>query len=254
MLNPDLARDALRVLSKLQASEDDPWRDAEPGKVMHELRVGELARTGIIPHTPYYGTVDATPLFLMCAADYYAWTGDLQTLRGLRPALDSALRWIDEFGDRDGDGFIEYERRSPAGLRNQGWKDSHDSVVHADGSLAEGPIALVEAQGYVYRAKLAIAEVYAAFGDTDTELRLRGEAQHLREAFNTAFWNPQEGTFAGARRTQAPGRERHLQPRALPVLRDRRAGEGRRRGRAVDGGGHVLRVGRAHPVEQLPGV
>jgi glycogen debranching enzyme len=139
--------------------------------------------------------VDATPLFLMCAADYYAWTGDLQTLRGLRPALDGALRWIDEFGDRDGDGFIEYERRSPGGLQNQGWKDSHDSVVHADGSLAEGPIALVEAQGYVYRAKLAIADVYAALGDTDTELRLRGEAQHLREAFNAAFWNPQEGTF-----------------------------------------------------------
>ena len=196
MLNPDLARDALRVLAKLQAREDDPWRDAEPGKIMHELRVGELARTGIVPHTPYYGTVDATPLFLMCAADYYAWTGDLPTLRGLRPALDGALRWIDEFGDRDGDGFIEYERRSPAGLRNQGWKDSHDSVVCADGSLAEGPIALVEVQGYVYRAKLAIAEVYAALGDTDTELRLRGEAQHLREAFNEAFWNPQEGTFA----------------------------------------------------------
>jgi glycogen debranching enzyme len=196
MLNPDLARDALRVLAKLQAREDDPWRDAEPGKIMHELRVGELARTGIVPHTPYYGTVDATPLFLMCAADYYAWTGDLQTLRALRPALDSALRWIDEFGDRDGDGFIEYERRSPGGLQNQGWKDSHDSVVHADGSLAEGPIALVEAQGYVYRAKLAIADVYAALGDVDKGTRLRGEAQHLREAFNEAFWNPQEGTFA----------------------------------------------------------
>ena len=195
VLSPDLARDALRVLARLQASEDDPWRDAEPGKILHELRVGELAGLGIVPHTPYYGTVDATPLFLMCAADYYAWTGDLETLRGLRPALDAALRWIDEFGDRDGDGFIEYERRSPGGLRNQGWKDSHDSVVHADGSLAEGPIALVEAQGYVYRAKLAIADVYAALGATDTDLRLRGEAQHLREAFNEAFWNPEEGTF-----------------------------------------------------------
>jgi glycogen debranching enzyme len=196
LLNPDLARDALRVLAALQAKEDDPWRDAEPGKVMHELRVGELARTGIVPHTPYYGTVDATPLFLMCAADYHAWTGDLETLRALRPALDRALAWIDVYGDRDGDGFIEYERRSPAGLLNQGWKDSHDSIVHADGSLAEGPIALVEVQGYVYRAKLAVAEVYAALGDTDTELRLRGEARQLREAFNEAFWNPEEGTFA----------------------------------------------------------
>jgi glycogen debranching enzyme len=196
LLTPDVARDALRVLAKLQASGDDAWRDAEPGKIMHELRVGELAGMGIVPHTPYYGTVDATPLFLMCAADYYAWTGDLETLRALRPALDAALRWIDEFGDRDGDGFIEYERRSPGGLRNQGWKDSHDSVVHADGSLAEGPIALVEAQGYVYRAKLAIADVYAALGATDTDLRLRGEAQQLREVFNEAFWNPEEGTFA----------------------------------------------------------
>ena len=196
VLNPDLARDALRVLAKLQASEDDPWRDAEPGKIMHELRVGELAGVGIVPHTPYYGTVDATPLFLMCAADYYAWTGDLETLRALRPALDAALVWIDDFGDRDGDGFIEYERRSPGGLRNQGWKDSHDSVVHADGSLAEGPIALVEAQGYVYRAKLTIADVYAAFGAEDVALRLRSEAEYLKEAFNEAFWNPQEGTFA----------------------------------------------------------
>jgi len=196
MLNPGLARDALRVLAKLQASEDDPWRDAEPGKILHELRVGELAGLGIVPHTPYYGTVDATPLFLMCAADYYAWTGDLETLRALRPALDGALRWIDEFGDRDGDGFIEYERRSLGGLRNQGWKDSHDSVVHADGSLAEGPIALVEAQGYVYRAKLTIAEVYAALGAQDLAARLRSEAQRLREAFDAAFWNPEEGTFA----------------------------------------------------------
>ncbi len=196
LLNTDLARDALGVLAKLQASEDDPWRDAEPGKIMHELRVGELAGVGIVPHTPYYGTVDATPLFLMCAADYYAWTGDLETLRALRPALDGALRWIDEFGDRDGDGFVEYERRSPGGLRNQGWKDSHDSIVHADGSLAEGPIALVEVQGYVYRAKLTIADVYAALGDEDVALRLRGEAQRLREAFDEAFWNPAEGTFA----------------------------------------------------------
>jgi glycogen debranching enzyme len=198
LLNPDLARDALVVLAKLQARQDDPWRDAEPGKIMHELRIGELAGVGIVPHTPYYGTVDATPLFLMCAADYYAWTGDLETLRALRPALDAALGWIDEFGDRDGDGFIEYERRSAGGLLNQGWKDSHDSVVHADGSLAEGPIALVEAQGYVYRAKLTIAEVYAALGAQEQAARLREQAEQLREAFNEAFWNPAEGTYAMA--------------------------------------------------------
>ena len=196
LLNPDLSRDALASLARLQASEDDPWRDAEPGKILHELRVGELAGAGLVPHTPYYGTVDATPLFLMRAADYHAWTGDLETLRALRPALDAALNWIDEYGDLDGDGFVEYERRSSGGLRNQGWKDSEDAVVHADGRLAEGPIALVEAQGYVYAAKQTIAEVYEALALPDTAARLRTEARELRAAFNEAFWNPDEGTFA----------------------------------------------------------
>jgi glycogen debranching enzyme len=196
MLNPGLSLDALRVLAKLQSTADDPWRDAEPGKIPHELRVGELARAGLIPHTPYYGTVDATPLFLIRAADYYKWTGDLETLRALRPALDAAVRWIDEYGDRDGDGFVEYERRSPGGLQNQGWKDSHDSVVHADGSLAVGPIALVEVQGYVYLAKLAIADVYDALGAPELAVALRDQAQALRMQFNEAFWNPDEGTFA----------------------------------------------------------
>jgi glycogen debranching enzyme len=196
ILNPDLTRDALLSLAKLQATEDDPWRDAEPGKILHELRVGELAGAGLVPHSPYYGTVDATPLFLMRAADYYDWTGDLETLRLLRPALDAALNWIDEHGDRDGDGFIEYERRSSAGLRNQGWKDSENAVVHADGSLAEGPIALVEVQGYVYAAKRTIADVYDALALPEVAERLRVEAGELRVAFNEAFWNPDEGTFA----------------------------------------------------------
>jgi glycogen debranching enzyme len=196
VFNPGLGRDALGVLAKLQASADDPWRDAEPGKIMHELRVGELAGAGIVPHTPYYGTADATPLFLMCAADHYSWTGDLETMRRLRPSFDAALSWIDNFGDLDGDGFVEYSRRSPAGLVNQGWKDSHDSVVHADGSLAEGPIALVEVQGYVYRAKLSIADVYEALGAADIADRLRVEAFRLKEAFDDAFWNPAEGTYA----------------------------------------------------------
>jgi glycogen debranching enzyme len=196
LLTSQLSLDALRVLAGLQATEDDPWRDAEPGKILHELRVGELAGAGIIPHTPYYGTVDATPLFLIRAADYYKWTGDLRTLRSLRPALDAALQWTDEYGDRDGDGFVEYERRSPGGLQNQGWKDSHDSVVHADGSLAEGPIALVEVQGYVYMAKLTVADVYDAFGDGERAAQLREQATALRVAFNETFWNPEEGTFA----------------------------------------------------------
>jgi glycogen debranching enzyme len=191
----------------MQAQTDDAWRDAEPGKILHELRSGELARAGLIPHTPYYGTADATPLFVMLAATYFRWTGDLETMSTLRHALDGALEWIDRYGDRDGDGFVEYQRRSPAGLANQGWKDSEDCVVHADGTLASGPIALVEVQGYVYLAKLRIAEVYEALGEADRGRALRAEAGRLRERFNEAFWNPEEGTFAlaldGAKRQVA---------------------------------------------------
>jgi glycogen debranching enzyme len=196
MINPQVACGTLLALARMQAVDDEPWRDAEPGKILHELRTGELARTGSIPHTPYYGTVDATPLFLMVAGGYYRWTLDLDTMEQLRPALDAALAWIDEWGDRDGDGFVEYERRSPAGLVNQGWKDSGDSVVHADGTLAEGPIALVEVQGYVYEAKVRIADVYEALGDPRRAGELRAEAVALRAAFNEAFWDPGEGFFA----------------------------------------------------------
>ena len=196
MINPEVARGTLLVLAELQARTDEAWRDAEPGKILHELRTGELARTGQIPHTPYYGTVDATPLFLMVAGGYYRWTLDLATMAQLRPALDAALDWLDRSGDRDGDGFVEYERRSPAGLVNHGWKDSHDAIVHADGSLAEGPIALVEVQGYVYDAKLRIAEVYEALGDAARARRLRAEAAALRVAFNEAFWDPEQEFLA----------------------------------------------------------
>jgi glycogen debranching enzyme len=196
MINPAVARGSLLALAGLQADADEEWRDSEPGKILHELRIGELARTGQIPHTPYYGTVDATPLFLMVAGGYYRWTLDLDTMEQLRPALDAALHWIDEWGDRDGDGFVEYERRSPAGLRNHGWKDSDDAIMHADGSLAQGPIALVEVQGYVYEAKLRIADVYHALGDRPRADRLRSEAAALRQAFNEAFWMADEGFYA----------------------------------------------------------
>ncbi len=196
MINPAVARDTLLALAQLQARDEEPWRDAEPGKIPHELRAGELARTGHIPHTPYYGTVDATPLFVMIAGGYYRWTLDIESLARLRPALEAALEWIASWGDRDSDGFIEYERRSPAGLINQGWKDSHDSVVHADGSPADGPIALVEAQGYVYEAKLRIAEVFDAFDEPDRAGQLRAQAAELRAAFNDAFWDADEGFFA----------------------------------------------------------
>ncbi|WP_187368716.1 amylo-alpha-1,6-glucosidase [Baekduia soli] len=195
MMEPDVARETLLVLAALQAEADEPWRDAEPGKILHELRCGELARAGIIPHRPYYGTVDATPLFLVLAAGYLRWTGDLGTLTALRPALDAALRWIDEFGDLDGDGFIEYERRSAGGLLQQGWKDSHDSIMHADGTPAEGPIALVEAQAYVYLAKTEVAEVYDAFGDGERATALRRDADDLRRRFDAAFWDAEAGSY-----------------------------------------------------------
>ena len=193
VLNPEMARQTLHALAALQAKEDDPWRDAEPGKILHELRVGELARAGLLPHSPYYGTVDATPLFLMLAAALFRWTGDEETLARLKPSLDAALDWIDNHGDLDGDGFLEYHRRSPQGLRNQGWKDSEDCIVHADGSLAEGPIALAEVQGYAYMAKLRIAEVYEALGEPDRARSLRAEADTLRLAFDQAFWDDEIG-------------------------------------------------------------
>jgi glycogen debranching enzyme len=195
LLNSDLARQTLLLMAHFQAREDDAWRDAEPGKILHELRAGELAGAGIIPHTPYYGTVDASPLFLMLAAAYHRWTADLETLAGLRPHLDAALEWIDTYGDFDGDGFVEYNRRSPNGLFNQGWKDSHDAIVHADGSIAEPPIALVEVQGYVYLAKQRIAEVYDALGEGDFANELRRQAAVLRDSFNEAFWDAGEGCY-----------------------------------------------------------
>ncbi len=194
--NPATAVGCLKVMAGWQATEDDPWRDAEPGKIPHELRQGELAGAGLIPHTPYYGTVDATPLFLMLAGAYFRWTGDIALMKQLRPNFDAALRWMRDYGDRDGDGFVEYEQRGHAGLRNQGWKDSEDCIVHADGSLAQGSIALVEVQGYVYLAKLRIAEVYAALGAAGIAERLRQEAGQLKQAFDAAFWMPEEGTFA----------------------------------------------------------
>ena len=195
-VNPEPARSTLLFLARNQATDDDPLRDAEPGKILHEIRRGELARSGLIPHTPYYGSVDSTPLFVALAAAYWSATADLDTIHELRASLDAALTWIDEFGDLDDDGFIEYERRSPAGLRNQGWKDSDDSIVHADGSLARGPIALVEAQGYVYMAKHRVSEVYEALGERERAEALRHEAVVLKRRFNDAFWMPEEGTFA----------------------------------------------------------
>ena len=156
-MDPSIARGVLRTLAATQATEFDPKSDAQPGKILHERRHGEMANLGEVPFRRYYGTVDATPLFVMLAGMYFERTGDRETMSEIWPNIEAALRWIDEYGDRDGDGFVEYYRETDSGLANQGWKDSYDAIFHADGALAEGPIALCEVQGYVYAAKRSIA-------------------------------------------------------------------------------------------------
>ena len=226
---PDVARETLRILADWQATEDDPDRDMEPGKILHELRVGELARTGELPHRPYYGTIDATPLWLILLDETYRWTGDLDLVRSLWPNALAALAWIDKYGDRDGDGFVEYERRTPAGLLNQGWKDSGDAIRHRDGSLAVAPIALVEIQGYVYDAKLRMASLARRLGDAALAARLESEAADLLPPLQRGLLDAGHELLRDRPRSrQAPGRDDRLESRPLPVERDRPAGAGRR--------------------------
>jgi glycogen debranching enzyme len=195
-VNPELAWGTLRNLAEHQGKEMDDWREEEPGKILHEVRVGELARADEIPHTPYYGSVDATPLWLSVLHGAYRWTGDVEAVRSLWPNVLAALRWIDEHGDADGDGYVEYRKRSPGGLDNQGWKDSRDAICFPDGTLAEPPIALVEVQGYVYQAKTNIARLARDLGEEALAGRLEAEAAALRERFNRDFWMEREGYFA----------------------------------------------------------
>jgi glycogen debranching enzyme len=195
-MNPDIARGVLAHLASAQATEVIPAQDAEPGKILHETRAGELAALGEIPFKRYYGSVDATPLFVMLAAAYYDRTGDRTFIESIWPNIESALQWIDRYGDVDGDGFVEYARRSPKGLVHQGWKDSKDSVFHADGTLADGPIALCEVQGYVYAAKRRAAEMAAMFGDGARAQDLMAQAQTLQERFRQAFWCADLATYS----------------------------------------------------------
>ncbi len=192
---PGLARSVLRTLAALQGTRVDPERDEEPGKILHEARYGEMAATGEVPFGRYYGSVDATPLFLMLLGAYVRVTGDLALARELWPNACAALEWIERWGDRDGDGYVEYARSSEHGLANQGWKDSGDSVFHADGRLAEAPIALVEVQGYCYAAYLAMAEVADAIG-VDGAARWVARAGRLRQRINDDFWMEQDATYA----------------------------------------------------------
>jgi glycogen debranching enzyme len=195
-VDPRVARGVLSTLAATQATERSDVQDAEPGKIVHEIRKGEMAALGEVPFGRYYGTVDATPLFIMLARDYYDVTADQVTLRAIWPAVLRALEWIERHGDLDGDGFIEYLRRSPDGLVQQGWKDSDDSVFHADGQPAEGAIALCEVQGYAYAARCAAAELAAAMGEVELAESQRDEAERLRVHFTDRFWCEDLGTFA----------------------------------------------------------
>jgi len=196
LVDPGLAKGVLAFLAATQATELDPVRDAEPGKILHEARKGELAELGEIPFRRYYGTVDATPLFVGLAGAYYQRTGDLDFIRSIWGNIRNALRWIDEYGDRDGDGFVEYERRTESGLAQQGWKDSHDSIFHADGRMADAPIALCEVQGYVYDAKLQAAQLARLLGDGDLAHMLEQAAETLKKKFNDVFWCEDLGMYA----------------------------------------------------------
>ena len=195
-VDPDLAAGTLRFLAAYQATQEDPKSEAEPGKILHEMRLGEMATLGEVPFGRYYGTVDATPLFVMLAAAYYERTGDDGLVADLWPNIEAALAWMETYGDIDGDGFIEYRRKSQNGLDNQGWKDSGDAIFHSDGSLAVAPIALAEVQAYAYAAYAGAASLATALAKPGRAKELNAKAARLKDRFDAAFWLEELNTFA----------------------------------------------------------
>ena len=193
---PNIAEHTIRLLARYQGTKNDDWRDEEPGKILHELRRGELANLNEIPQTPYYGSIDSTPLFLILVGEHANWTGDLTLFKDIRAHVERALHWIDHGGADANGKYLSYASKSSKGLGNQGWKDSGDSVMNDDGSLATPPIALVEVQGYVYRAKLLIADLYERTGENGTAAQLRNQAAELKRTFNRDFWVESKNFYA----------------------------------------------------------
>jgi glycogen debranching enzyme len=198
LVRPNFGLGTLKKLAQYQATEIDDWRDAQPGKILHELRRGELAHFNRVPHTPYYGTADATPLYLILLHDTWKWTGDTGLLHEYRDVAVRCLDWIDRYGDLDGDGFQEFKTSSPQGIYNQGWKDSGDAIVYPDGTQVKAPIALCEVQGYVFDAWMRMAEIFTALGEHDLAIVLRQKAARLRDRFEEHFWCEDLGYYAYA--------------------------------------------------------
>ena len=245
---PEFAAATLEVLGQYQAKKRDDYRDAEPGKILHELRYGELAYFKMIPHTPYYGTADATPLYLVALHAAWQATGDRALIERHLPNAEACLTWIDKYGDRDGDGFQEYQTRSTAGYENMAWKDSGDSVMYPNGTLVRGPKALCELQGYVYDAWLRMAEIYDELDNKRRASALRKKAAVLFKKFNEAFWDEKWILCIRIGWREEKGAVGRVQRRAVPLVRHHRAGTRTGRGEAADAQGHVERLGHSHAV------